>query len=149
MSHELRAARLADVSGICGLLGELGYRTDTTTLARRMTHWGDRPDRFLLVADDGADLLGLLALSLTPRLEADTSWAQVVALVVAGRARRRGIGRDLLHLAETLARDASCDTVIINSARDRESAHAFYRSQGYRDRCEDHAQFTRRLEPGE
>src|SRR5690606_7294867 len=40
---------------------------------------------------------------------------------------------------------SGCDAVRLSSPRDRATAHAIYRSLGYRDRCPDHAQFIRPL----
>lgn len=143
MVHALRTVCPGDAGALAPLLTELGYPVDNTDLDRRLAGWIDRPDRVLLVAADQAELLGLLALTMTPRLESDASWAQVVALVVTAHARGRGIGGDLLQHAEELSHEAGCDAVIINSSRQRTGADAFYRSRGYRDRCEDHAQFIR------
>lgn len=147
MVHALRTARSSDAGALAPLLAELGYPATGADLDQRLARWIGQPDRVLLVAHDRTELLGLLALTITPRVESDASWAQVVAFVVTAHARARGIGGDLLQHAEQLSHEAGCDTVIINSSRQRSGAGTFYRNRGYRDRCEDHAQFVRGPRP--
>ena len=124
------------------LLAELGYPTDGD-LDGRLRRWIDPPERRLLLAVETTDVLGLLALAMTRRLESDRWWAQVVALVVASSAREQGVGTALVQHAEALSAEVGCDAVMINSSRARPDAHAFYTRLGYHDRCQDHAQFIR------
>lgn len=147
MVNTLREAQPDDAVALAGLLAELGYPESGAGLGDRLTEWVDHPDRTVLVAHDGPDLLGLLVLTMTPRIESERWWAQVVGLVVTTHARGRGVGRDLLVEAEHRSAERGCDAVIINSSRRRSDAHAFYTALGYRDRCEDHAQFIRQLGP--
>lgn len=142
MAATVREATWTDAEAIGGLVGELGYPS-TTGVRAQLGSWLDVPQRRLLIADQAGDVVGCLALTMTPRLESEKWWAQVVAFVVAERARGRGVGRALLEHAETLSCHAGCDAVIINSSRRRGGAHAFYAQLGYRDRCVDHAQFIR------
>ena len=142
MAVTVREATRSDAEAIGGLVGELGYPNSSGVRAR-LGLWLEVPQRRLLVADQAGDVVGCLALTMTPRLESEKWWAQVVALVVAERARGRGVGRALVERAETLSHGAGCDAVIINSSRRRTGAAAFYARLGYRDRCADHAQFIR------
>lgn len=147
MSHEARRATEADLVGLVDLLDQLGYPTDPGALAARLAGWTASAERGLFVAVDAGTPVGLVALTITPRLESDASWAQVVALVVDQQHRGDGVGRDLLEHAEQHARRCGCNTVVINSSRTRDNAHSFYRGLGYRDRCGDHAQYVRAPEP--
>lgn len=147
---EVRALTSNDTAAVRDLLAELGYPA-SDGIDRRLEHWATEPHRRLLLAhhdtnrgpDQGPDVLGLVGVTFTPRLESDRWWAQIVALVVDSRARRQGVGRILLEHVEGLATQAGCDAIMINSSRARASAQRFYLQAGYRDRCNDHAQFIR------
>lgn len=141
---DVRAATADDGPAVAELLGELGYGS-SGSVSDRLALWTAHPHRRLLLAERAGDTIGLVAVAFTPRLEGDSWWAQVVALVVSERARERGIGGRLLERVEQLAKDIGCDTIIINSSRSRTAAQRFYLGAGYRDRCQDHAQFIKKL----
>lgn len=89
------------------------------------------PRRELAVALLDGQLVGtadlLLVANLTHRGE---PWAIVENVIVAGSARRTGVGRALMaHLIE-LARGAGCYKLQLVSGKQRAQAHAFYRSMG-------------------
>lgn len=142
MDVTVREATRIDAEALGGLMEELGY-PNATGVRAQLESWLEVPQRRLLVADQAGEVVGCLALTMTPRLESEKWWAKVVALVVAERARCRGLGRALVEHAETVSFDAGCDAIIINSSRRRTGAHAFYARLGYRDRRADHAQFVR------
>lgn len=73
MSVTVREATWADAEAVSGLVWP------------RLESWLDVPHRRLLVADHAGDVVGCLALVMTPRLESEWWWAQVVALVVVER----------------------------------------------------------------
>lgn len=141
---EVRAATMADEPRVRELLTELGY-PPSGSIGQRLALWTAVPHRQLLLAESDHYAVGLVAMTLTPRLESDRWWAQVVALVVSSHAREQGVGRRLLAHAEALSEQAGCDLVIVNSARERAGAQDFYARAGHRDRCGDHAQFVRQL----
>jgi GNAT superfamily N-acetyltransferase len=45
--------------------------------------------------------------------------------------RRRGVGRCLVAVAETWAREISAETVVVRSNAKRVESHAFYPALGY------------------
>ena len=45
--------------------------------------------------------------------------------------RSRGVGAQLLHAAEDLARERGCYRVQLTSRNVRDDAHRFYRANGY------------------
>lgn len=51
-------------------------------------------------------------------------------LVVDPDRRSEGFGEDLLDTVEELGRQHGCDTLVLNSALDREGAHSFYEDYG-------------------
>jgi GNAT superfamily N-acetyltransferase len=89
------------------------------------------PRRELAVALLGGRLVGTADLLLVPNLtHRGEPWAIVENVIVAGGARRTGVGRALMgHLIE-LARGAGCFKLQLVSGKQRAQAHAFYRSMG-------------------
>ena len=144
VEFEVRRARDGDAEAVGGLLEQLSYQHDAG-VGDRLASWIEDPRGEVFVADDGERLLGAVAVYFTPRFERDGRWAQIVALVTDDRARGRNVVRSLMHRAESAAIDAGCDMLALMSSRERTGAHAFYQRLGYRDRCEDHAQFVRPL----
>lgn len=68
-----------------------------------------------------------------------------MALVVADRARDRGVDAALVKSAETFAREHGCQFLEVTSNRRRKDAHAFYRSVGFLDGCETSGRFDREV----
>jgi GNAT superfamily N-acetyltransferase len=66
-----------------------------------------------------------------PSYEHDFSNGQITALVVARRARGRGIGRLLASEAEAWLAAVGAGRVMVNSGIARADAHAFYVRLGY------------------
>ena len=63
--------------------------------------------------------------------ERDPPACVVTVLVVAERARRRGVGTALAAALEREARKRGCDRLVLGSAERRADAHAFYARLGY------------------
>lgn len=132
----VREARPQDVEGLLALYEELADRpsaagagaTETLTVLESMLA---DPARHLLVAQADGELLGtvdlLIAANLTHRA---APWAAIENVVVAARARRRGVGAALMRRAFQIAAAAGCYKVQLLSGRQRVEAHAFYRELG-------------------
>ncbi len=143
---EVRPARQSDGLAVNALLHELGYPSNTEQeVAERLAQWSGRDDQLVLVAADGRQVLGVAALAVIPFFERPGYFGRVVALVVADHARRLGVGRRLLAATEQAALDRGCVRMEITSARRRTDAHAFYRSVGYADWCDQSARFLKDL----
>jgi ribosomal protein S18 acetylase RimI-like enzyme len=123
-----------DAPALAPLLDELGHPCAAEELRRRVSRLrkGAKGDR-ILVAADGEGIVGLLALHFTPVLHRETDVGRVTVLVVASRARRRGIGALLMAQAERIARRAGAARLELTSGHDRAGAHELYRSLGFRD----------------
>src|SRR5204863_3055212 len=85
----------------------------------------------VLVAELDGDLVGLATVHVTTVLHRPTSVGRITALVVAERARRRGVGRALVAASERWIAARGCGLLELTSNRQRIEAHAFYERLGY------------------
>ena len=124
----VRAAGAADAAAIAGLLAELGYEAAPAEVEGRL---GGLERSAALVAELDGDTAGVLTLSMVPVLHEPGDWCRITMLVVAERARRRGLARALVGEAEKIARDHGCVRIEVTSAPHRAGAHDLYRDAGY------------------
>lgn len=128
----IRLAHTTDAPGVNELLEQLGYpQNDTAATAARIQVWGDDPTSAAYVADADGDILGVIAVHVSPFFERAGSWGRIVALVVSDRARCQGVGGQLVRAAESFAACHGCVRMEVTSADRRQEAHAFYRNRGY------------------
>jgi GNAT superfamily N-acetyltransferase len=143
---EIRSVRIADVDAVNELLVQLGYPGGgRSTTAARIRSWVDDPARAALVAEAAGDLLGVIAVQVCPFFEREGAWARITALVVAERARGRGVGSRLVEAAESFAKDHGCIRMEVTSADRRQDAHSFYKGRGYIDQAGTSTRFLRDL----
>jgi GNAT superfamily N-acetyltransferase len=124
----VRRAAAADAAAIAALLAELGYQAAPAEVERRLGALGRSA---ALVADLDGATAGVLTLSMVPVLHEPGDWCRITALVVAERARRRGLARALVTEAESIARGHGCVRIEVTSALHRDGAHELYRGLGY------------------
>lgn len=144
--HRMRLARPGDAAAVDELLRQLGYpQDDSATTALRLKAWERDPASSAYVVDARGDLLGLVAVHICPFFERTGSWGRIVALVVAERARGRGVGGRLIRAAETFARSHGCLRMEVTSSDHRDTARRFYRGRGYLDQTGASSRFLRDL----
>jgi ribosomal protein S18 acetylase RimI-like enzyme len=127
----IREARPEDSDAVAELLGELGYPTDTPRVERRLERIGRDPSSRLFVATVNERVAGLAGFHLLPLVEHDEPGCQLTALVVGATYRRTGVGSELVRTIEREARSRGGRRVVVNTARHREDAHAFYEGLGF------------------
>ena len=130
----VREATVDDLEAAARLLAQLGYPSpEPEVLGRLEVLLSSEGDRVLL-AEDG-EVAGLLSLHLLPLLAEGRPFARITALVVDERRRAGGVAQRLLQEAEEVARSWGCDRLEVSCGRrpERERAHRFYPSQGFRD----------------
>jgi GNAT superfamily N-acetyltransferase len=143
---QIRLAHPSDAMAVNELLHQLGYPpAGTATTATRIQAWDDDPSSAAYVADADGDLLGVVAVHISPFFERAGSWGRIVALVVSDQARRRGVGGQLVTAAEAFATSRGCVRMEVTSADRRQDAHEFYRSCGYVDQAGRSSRFLRDL----
>jgi GNAT superfamily N-acetyltransferase len=130
MGIVFRPARAEDAEGLLALVEELGYPTALAHLEPRLAQLVERPEHALFVAEDEGELLGWIHAQEFHSLASEPT-ALVTGLVVDPHARRRGLGGQLLSLAEDWARARGLSAVRLRARVARLEAHAFYRQRGY------------------
>ncbi len=127
----VREAELADAEQIAQLVTDLGYPTTPHQMRQRLeTILSDEDYRTLVACADG-DIVGFVGTRVGPLYENDGRYGQIMALAVASRHQRRGIGRMLMQAAESRLVERGARVLVVNSGDDRRDAHAFYENLGY------------------
>lgn len=141
----IRPARADDAPQLARLAGELGYPTEADEMRLRLEKITPRADHAVFVAErrtaaseqpgcssDSSDgpLLGWIHVAREIMLESGEN-AEILGLVVDGRARRDGVGRRLVAVAEEWGRARGLRQIVVRSAVTRDEAHWFYPALGY------------------
>lgn len=135
-----RAARLADLPAIVGLLADdpLGSQRETLTspldesyLAAFRTIEADRNQR-LVVAVEGETVIGTLQISFIPGIARRGAWrGQIEAVRVAAPFRSTGVGERIFEWAISACRERGCRLVQLTTDKSRPDAHRFYEKLGF------------------
>ncbi|AOY01277.1 GNAT family N-acetyltransferase [Jeongeupia sp. USM3] len=129
----IRPAQLTDAPILARLMTSLGYPSTDCEMQTRLGQLDKAGGYGALVAEQDGAVVGLIGLALGLSLDQDGAHARIIALVVAEHCRGGGVGQALLAAGEAWAREHGADRLIVNSAHQREHAHHFYETQGYRD----------------
>lgn len=122
-----------DLSAIRTLLADdLGYHTQISSLSKRVEKMMRLGNYQIFVACDSGKVVGFVGCVSYLAFELENEGMKIIALAVSKEYRRKGIGTALLKTAEQYAAENHFDVILLNSGLDREGAHAFYESQGYR-----------------
>ncbi|WNL44950.1 GNAT family N-acetyltransferase [Dyella sp. BiH032] len=128
---ELRDALAADADAIAQLLDVLGYPGTAPFIRTRIAQLLAHPDARLVVAADGARVVGVISLHFLPQLALAGDFCRISYLCVDESARGGGIGAMLEARAAALARARGCDRIELHCHARRTDAHRFYERQGY------------------
>lgn len=138
MTAIVREARSEDFEAVTALLEELGRpkalgTTDEPVIRDRFAQWLAAPDRFVFVAEEEGNLVGMIDMAMIPRPNFVQPHAWVPDLIVSETARSRGAGAALLSRAEEVAKELGAFSLALESAHWRTRAHDFYLRQGMTD----------------
>ena len=111
---EFRHVRLDDAAEMARLAGELGYPMSTAEMARRIGVLLPDERHYIAVAAAGDHLLGWVHVEHRSSLEGGDR-AELMGLVVDSSARRRGLGRELVGVAENWAGAQGLSAVTVRS----------------------------------
>lgn len=129
---DIRPIAPCDASAISILMRGLGFDHSTEEITRRLALAPDRRTDPAFLAEADRKPVGLLAVHIAPLLFYPQPLARITTIVVAETARRRGIGKALVDIAVSVAKQAGCDTLELTSGLGRTEAHAFYEAIGFR-----------------
>ncbi len=134
---EIRRARQSDAAELARLSGQLGYPVSADEMSARLAAILGDDRHHVAVASAGEELLAWIHVERRTSLESGHR-AELMGLVVDGRARRSGWGRKLVHEAERWARAHGLVALAVRSNVVRDGAHPFYESLGYSRRKTQH-----------
>lgn len=137
----IRKASRDDLSAIVAMLADdaLGLAREVVSdpVDRRYVEAFEAIDRdenqmlAVAVSEEG-QVIGCLQVSFIPGLSRLGLWrGQIESVRVAGQARGRGIGREMMVWAIETCRKRGCRLVQLTSDRRREDAHRFYEKLGF------------------
>ena len=128
---EVRLAKLADVTAIARLAGELGYPSTAEQVKDRLAYLAGDPRHATFVAAVTEDeVIGWIHLSEVHSLASEPH-AEITNLVVDSRFRGAGTGQLLVERGERWARERGLAVIGVRSNIVRERAHDFYLRLGY------------------
>jgi GNAT superfamily N-acetyltransferase len=123
-----REIRGDDLLSVQRLMLELGYPIEADDLKRNIEEILKRGGH-LIIAVEESIVVGTVCVIVDARL-AEGIYAEIVSLVVAGNARKKGIGKMLVKKAEEWAKE-KVHKIRVRANEVRHDAHLFYESQGY------------------
>jgi GNAT superfamily N-acetyltransferase len=126
----LRTATEADAERIAGLFTDEGYPSGPSDIVERLERFGSEHSR-VIVADNGGEVLGFVAVHALPRFEHSDRILRVMALVVDAGVRERGVGRLLMQEAERLGREVGAAFAEVTAGHHRPDARRLYEELGY------------------
>lgn len=111
-----------------------GALTDPGKLAEAFASIKADSRYILLGAFVDGELLGSMMGIVCQDLVGDCRPFMVIEnVVVSSRARRQGLGKQLMDAIENIAHERDCYYIILVSGEKRKEAHVFYEKMGYRD----------------
>jgi predicted N-acetyltransferase YhbS len=126
----MRAARPDDAGAIARLATELGYPSSEQEMRARIERLLQSDAYFLVVAEQGSEMIGWIAAERRLLLESGER-AEIVGLIVTQSARRAGTGQALVTAAEEWARRQGLPRMAVRSSVARAESHPFYERLGY------------------
>jgi GNAT superfamily N-acetyltransferase len=126
----LRAATDDDAKRIASLLTDEGYPAGPSDIVERLERFAAEHS-WVIVADNGGEVLGFVAIHALPRFEHSDRVLRVMALVVDAGVRERGVGRMLMQEAERLGREVGAAFAEVTAGHHRPDARRLYEDLGY------------------
>jgi len=130
--REFRKAKPQDAEAVVKLYKELDTFSAIQVLPERIAEVAADDNTYLIVCDDGEDLLATALISLCNDVMFNRQpFAIIENFVVARDYQREGIGKSMMdHIEEfCLARD--CSKIMLLSGADNRGAHDFYAAMGF------------------
>ena len=126
----IRPATADDAERIAGLFTDEGYPAGPSDIVERLERFASEHSR-VIVADNGGEVLGFVAIHALPRFEHSDRILRIMALVVDAGVRERGVGRMLMDEAERLGKEVGAAFAEVTAGHHRPDARRFYEDLGY------------------
>jgi len=126
----LRPANDGDAERIASLFTDEGYPSGPSDIVERLERFASEHSR-VIVADNGGEVLGFVAIHALPRFEHSDRVLRVMALVVDAGVRERGVGRMLMEEAERIGREVGAAFAEVTAGHHRPDARRLYEDLGY------------------
>ncbi len=127
----IRPAEIRDAVEIARLSGALGYPAEADVIRRRLERLLGSGSDAVFVAEGGTgELSGWVHGYLSQLIESEYR-AEIGGLIVDARARRQGVGRQLVERLEIWARERGAMELSVRCRDDRTEAHRFYDHLGF------------------
>jgi ribosomal protein S18 acetylase RimI-like enzyme len=127
----IRRAELSDAGSLASLMCELGYETRTAEMQMRLEPvLKDSRYRTFVGVSDGK-ICGMIGTVCDHSHVHNNLSGRIIALVVSKSERERGIGRQLVAVAENDFAERNITRITLTTRFEREGAHKFYEKLGY------------------
>lgn len=90
------------------------------------------PNNFLLVFDEGGEIVGTVTLNICIQaLHGTRPYGIIENIIVRENHRSKSVGQQLLQYVEDYCRSINCHRIMLLSNSTRERAHQFFEREGY------------------
>lgn len=130
--HNIRRAKAADAKAIEKLYSELNTLSEPCVSPERIGALTNSDHTYLLVCDDGEDILATALVCLCQDAMFDTQpFAIVENFVVSANYKRKGIGKIMMNYIENLCAQQNCSKIMLQTSSENRNAQDFYTALGF------------------
>ena len=137
----IRIAAKDDLNSVYGLIRQLSRHDFTKEEFGDCYLFNLERGRVLVYEEDGM-ICGCVVFNIHYSMHFSRKTVEIVNLIVDENTRNHGIGKELLAFVEQIAHDCGCVCIEVDSGKQREGAHRFYKREGFV--C-NHYKFTKEL----
>lgn len=130
MTVEIREARPDDADQLVGLMGLLAHQVTPAGVRDRLEQLASDGIPQLVAVEDGK-VIGLCGLHRMTAIHRNQPVGRITILAVAEETRGRGVGQQLVDVAEQRLKAAGCGLIELTSNDRLVDAHRFYDKIGY------------------
>lgn len=131
----IREATVEDCISICKICkNDLGYNCENELVKFRLEHL-DKNREVVFVAENNGVVVGFVHAETYNTLYF-SSMVNVQGLAIDSKYKLNGYGKQLMQAVENWARNKGISYIRLNSGKERNNAHKFYRAIGYKNEKE-------------
>jgi predicted N-acetyltransferase YhbS len=145
MKITLRLAVPEDAASIADLIHQMGYPVSVSEAVDRIKKYS-QPYYRLILAEQGGETVGLIALHIYEVLHLPAPEGRVISFCVDEKIRGNGVGTTLLKEAENFFKESGCYKIVLNCNLRRTDTHLYYENRGYQFTSKHFAKFFMKSE---